>query len=206
MSKIIRLLRDLKEDYKTSYIITKRNKRKCYKQAAWNLLMYIWGIITAPLIYPIWYIARGLITENAEKNKAYHWLWTYGDLHDPLGRGGMPEDYRDGKNSFINRYWYSAIRNPRFTYNYENFMSRKITHETSVIDTRDYSNMIKSYGVGDSPEGRIFKWFMDREGDYYFIYENNTIDSVFWLGWVGLLTWPLGKQGRFEIAYRINKT
>jgi len=202
MKKIIKLIKDLKVDYIKSTTDDKKLKIICYKQIIKNMFSYLWSIVSAPLMYPIWYVFKKYITNNSNKNKFIYWLWTYGDINDPLGWGGMPKDYRNGKNNFINRFWFSAIRNPRFTINHLKYKSEPIDSEIIIIDTRNYNNMIKSYGVGDMPEGVIFKW-MYSKNKAYFIYENNTNESAFWFGYVGLLNDSIGKVGRFEIAYRM---
>jgi len=223
MRKLIIFLKDLKGNYNTSpgYIAIAR--RACYIRAIGHIGSYSWSILTAPLIYPIWYIFRYRLAINIvlsvtnvpddmdhikKQAKKYcnwftYWLWTYGDLHDPLGRGGMPEDYRNGENSFINRFWYSAIRNPRFTYNFLHYQSEPIINTVVSLSERDYSVTYKSNGIKDSIKGRYLVWRYDGKGKTYFLYENNTDKSLFYIGWVGL---DNNSRSRFEIGYRMNPT
>lgn len=204
MKKFRIFLRELYKDYRYTGPYWRKVKKNCYWRVIGLLFDYVWSIITAPFIYPIWYIFRVKITNDLERNWFVNWIWSYGDLHDPLGWGGMPKDYRNGKNTFINRWFYSAIRNPRFTHNFEVYESETILWEKIIVDTRNWGNMITSYGVGDTPSGRIFKWMFNGK-KAYFIYEDNCKDSSFWIGWVNLLDKPIGRKGRFEIAYRLHK-
>jgi hypothetical protein len=184
-----------------------------------------WAKISAPFIYPIWYLFRKqleisytwigvkqLIDDNKIEhakeyikfgNRAYiYWLWTYGDLDDPLGRGGMPLNYKNGKNNFWNRYRYSAFRNPRFNMNYMELRTGEIVEHHVLVDTRNFDDMNPSPGIGDTPTGKYFSLFKDVEGKWYFIYESCNGKSLFYIGWVGLLEDPIGKNGRFEISRR----
>jgi hypothetical protein len=214
MKKFLIMLKDLYRDYKQTSPGLRSYKKACYRRAFGHFLSILWSVISAPFIYPIWYIFREKIT-RMEENERIHgdyavsmgwfwrWVWTYGDLHDPLGWGGMPQDYRSGKNNFVNRYWYSAIRNPRFTYNFIYYLSSIIMwNEAPAIDTRDFTKMIPSYGIGDSPEGKYLVWF-GTGAKWYFLYENNTQDSIFYLGWVGHR--QVGSKARFEMAHRNRK-
>lgn len=205
------MLRDLYLDYKSTPRVVKPYKLNCYRRAFGHFLSTLWSVISAPLIYPIWYIFRERITMKlvnedvygADMNAFWRWVWTYGDLHDPLGRGGMPLDYRNGENSFINRFWYSAIRNPRFTYNFKYYITKPVQWiNTPNIDTRNFENMISSYGIGDSPDGKLLQWF-GGSLYWYFIYENNTKESIYYFGWVDEK--KVGKQCRFEMAHRNRK-
>ena len=204
MKKMIKFFKDLATDYRNSSKYQRKMKRKCYWKILRLLFSYLWSIISAPFIYPIWYYFRNKITANYQNNKIWYWLYTYGDLNDPLNRGGLPLDYKGGKNTFKNRWFYSAIRNPRFTYNVLKYNTESILWERIIIDDRNWNIMISSYGVGDSPKGIIFKWLYS-DCKAYFIYENNTEENVFWFGWVGLLKDSINKTGRFEMAYRIKK-
>jgi hypothetical protein len=186
-----------------------------------------WAKITAPFIYPIWYMFRNKVCEEVymwlyswidvklavdanltvfakhiltRNGKFWYWLWTYGDMEDPLGRGGLPE--RCGKNTFWNRYKYSALRNPRFNMNYMELRTKKIVDEHTLLDTRNFDEMNPSPGIGDTPTGKYFALFKDVEGKWYFIYESCNGKSLFYIGWVGLLEDPIGKSGRFEISRR----
>ena len=129
--EIKRFIKTIKLDYKsTKGLPSKKDKQNTYKRILKFIFGLLWNLSSALLIYPIWYIFRKQITktiyagtsweeiehlmqiceidqvEKKLKQKGYFlfWLWTYGDCHDPLGRGGMPIDYEDGKNNFYNRY------------------------------------------------------------------------------------------------------
>ena len=189
--------------------------------------MNIWNGVTAPFIYPIWYLFRVQITNKIytdtsweiigkliDENKTslvksilkknggnfLYWLWTYGDLRDPLGAGeitGQPI-----KNNFWNRYWENAVRNVRFTTNFMEFRTGDITQVIVVIDERDFSYMHKSSGIGDSPDGIYFKWMLDTNDRWGFIYEDNNVENLFYFGNTGLLKQDIGHNGRFEVGYR----
>jgi hypothetical protein len=179
----------------------------------------LWAKISAPVVYPIWWwkrkkmystknwiLFKTLVEENKTKTvkdlikaNGKYWLWTYGDLDDPLGRGGLPERY--GKNSFWNRWKYSAFRNARFNWHYMNLRTQSIKAKLTIIDNRNPKLMHKSDGIGDCPDGVLLMWFMDEE-KVYFVYENCNRKAIWYFGWVGLGYDPIGKNGRFEISYR----
>lgn len=220
------LINDVKNTKETSKV-TKKDKVKSVKVVFSIFISLIWSAISSPIFYTVWYIFRKQITkriykgtsweeinelknENPQKVKEIlkkngrflYWLWTYGDMIDPLGRGGLPHDYFDGKNSFINRFRYSAIRNARFNKNYIDFRTGRISIVEVSIDNRNFNYLHKSYGIGDSPDGIYFKWLKD-ESRTYFIYEDNNSKHIFYFGWVGFLKEDIGKfGGRFEMAYR----
>lgn len=220
----------VKEDYQNTIKQSdKKLKKECFINIIRNLLTSLLSGITAPIIYPIWYLNRLEITTIAyygtswqeieklmyehkpdivkqliKKNgRLIYWLWTYGDSKDPLGRGGMPENYRNGKNTFWNRYMFGAFRNPRFNINYLSFRTGPITTIFPVIDTRNFNILHKSIGIGDSPDGIYFKWMKDDSDKWYFIYEDNQSKYLFYFGYVDLLKDEIGKSGRFETSYRI---
>mgnify|MGYP005855341917 FL=1 len=145
-------------------------------------------------------------TELAKKKlkvngKFLYWLWTYGDAKDPLGRGGMPETYKNGKNIFWNRYCYSAFRNARFNINYMEFRTGLIVEKIIIKDERDFSYYHKVDGIGDSPDGIVFIWMRDNYNKWYFIYEDNNKNNIFYFGYVDLLK-EKANGGRFETSYR----
>lgn len=207
-------------------IISKKEKLNCCKKVIINLMEYVWNGLTAPFVYPIWYLFRKQISEkiyagtsweeisnlmSANKisevkekllinGKFMYWIWTYGDSDDPLGRGGLPNIY---KNTFWKRFYWSAIRNARFNFNYMEFRTGKIVEVLTIIDKRNFSYMHKSLGIGDSPDGIYFKWMKDDKNKWYFIYEDNNKKSLFYIGYTGFLKQDIGKDGgRFETAYR----
>lgn len=223
----------IRKDYKSSDKESKKMKRGAFISALSLTFNQVWSGILAPLIYPIWWIFRKQITEAVykgsswqevhklvhdnkiaeakkivqRKGKLIYWLWTFGDLKDPLGRGELPDDGYRGrfKNNFIGRFYENAIRNPRFTINYMNYRTGTIVKTWTPLDTRDWSQSVSSEGLGDSPIGVFFKWFIDEGGKWTFIYEDNNKQSSFYFGWCGLSGKNvIGKNGRFEIGYRPN--
>lgn len=227
--EVYRMLVFLYKDYKSSGVLPKKIRLVCYKKVVRFIIGLLWAKISAPLVYPIWFMLRKrlwasqngnwkgikagvdinetsgvkfLISNKDNGSKFQYWLWTYGDLNDPLGRGGMPDDYKNGKNTFWNRWRYSALRNPRFNWNYMELRTQPICFAVTCIDTRNYEVMHMSYGIGNSPDGVCFRWFKDIEDNWYFIYEDNNKNSIWYFGWVGLLQQAIGNNGRFEISYR----
>lgn len=224
--EVRKFISNLYKDYKSDSVIPKKEKRKAIFKTFKLLLIYIYNGITAPLIYPIWYIFRKPITKKVlsnitweevvsliDNNKTHevksklktnggsflYWLWTYGDLRDPLGMGeimtyGIP-------NTFWNRYKENAFRNARFTYNFMEYQTGIITNTYVSIDTRDFSYMHKSWGIGDNADGVYFLWMKDERGKYYFVYKDNNQNNIWYYGYVGLYTW--GRlHARFELSYR----
>jgi len=85
-----------------------------------------------------------------------------------------------------------------------NFRTGKITEVIVVIDERNFNYMHKSYGIGDSPDGIYFKWMKDSNEKWYFIYEDNNKDNLFYFGYTGLLKNDINNNGgRFETGYRV---
>ena len=225
-------VKSLKNDYKNSNEYVKSKKRKSILKTIYLTFNQIWSGISAPLIYPIWYIFRKQITNTIyegtsweavhklvednkidevkrivqRKGKFLYWLWTFGDLRDPLGRGELPEDGYKGrfKNNFIGRFYENALRNPRFTINYMNYRTGTIVKVYTVIDTRNYDVEHSSEGLGSAPSGILFKWMVDEKDEWYFIYDDNNKENLFYFGYTGLGKYDTGHNGRFEISYRKN--
>lgn len=232
LKEVIKFIKTLRADYKKSYGDAKVRKRKAINKTISLTFNQIYGGITAPFIYPIWYIFRKQITNSIyegtswevahkltvdnkidelklmvkRKGRLLYWLWTYGDLRDPLGRGELPEDGYKGrfKNNFVGRFYENAIRNPRFTINYIEYRTGTIVGIDTVIDTRDYTTTHSSEGIGSNPSGILFKWMADEKGKWYFIYDDNNKENLFYFGYTGLSREDIGKNGRFEIGYRKN--
>jgi hypothetical protein len=228
LPEIKKAYKTIRADYQKIGSIRQADKRLCYRRIAINLLWGIWNAISSLFVYPIWYIWRKQITDKIHKGTSWQeiqkllqkceiieveeklkkngkflfWLWTYGDSDDPYGWGGMPDDYGTKKNNFINRYHWSAIRNPRFNINYMYFRTGIIEQIIDIIDTRNPKLWHKSYGVSSSEDGIIFRWLRDNNNRWYFIYEENNYTHVFWFGYVGLKRDAIGKHGRFETSYR----
>lgn len=226
--EIRRFLINLKNDYYySSSTPTQLDKLECFINITKNILLIVWNGLSAPFIYPIWFLFRKKISNKIYKNISwqdikflidtnsikkvkeelkksgtfYYWLWTYGDLNDPLNRGGLPDTQ---KNTFLNRFLFSAIRNPRFNINHLEFRTGVIIESQTVIDTRNFNYNHVSDGIGDSSDGICFKWFKDEDGKWYFIYEDNNSENLFYIGYTGLLKDK--KIGRFELGYRITKS
>ena len=220
-----------KTDYVSTNIntvsFTKAEKIQTIKTILLNLLVIIFNGITAPIFYTIWYVFRKSITDKIYKGTSWeeilnlmnesktteaksklqvngkflYFLWTYSDAEDPILTGGLPISF--GTPNFWNRFKYSAIRNSRANYGYIEFRTGKITEAQTIIDTRNFKIMHKSVGLGDSPDGIYFKWMRDENSKTYFIYENNNSETLFYIGYTGLLTSDVGNfGGRFETGYR----
>lgn len=224
--EIRRFFINLKNDYLYSSNPGQLYKLECFINIVRNILITIWSGLTAPFIYPIWFLFRKRISNRVYKNiswqdikllidnnstkmvkeellksgRFYYWLWTYGDINDPLNRGGLPDGQ---KNNFLNRFLFSAIRNPRFNINYLEFRTGLIVESHTIIDTRNFNYKHGSDGIGDSPDGICFKWFKDENEKWYFIYEDNNSENLFYIGYTGLLKDK--KVGRFELGYRRTK-
>src|ERR1035437_5945181 len=194
LREVKRFIKAIRQDYKSSTNDIKKKKKKSIIKTIGLTLDQIWSGITAPLIYPIWYIFRKSTTSSiyegtspeavhvlVEDNKIdlvknivkrkglfLYWLWTYGDLKDPLGRGELSDTK---KNTFFTRFYENAIRNPRFTINYINYRSGTIVSVYPVIDTRNYDESYSSDGIGSNPSGILFKWMVDEKDEWYYIYD-----------------------------------
>jgi len=232
LKEVKQFISAMKEDYRSSEPVIKNKKKKAILKTIRLTFNQIWSGISAPFIYPIWYIFRKKITnavyegtsweavhkliddnkiDEAKKivsrrGKFIYWLWTFGDLRDPLGRGELPDDGYKGrfKNNFIGRFYENALRNPRFTINYIDYRSGNIVKSFTIIDTRDYNLSHSSEGLGTHPSGIFFKWLIDDKGEWYYIYDDNNKDNLFYFGYTGFSKDEIGKSGRFEIGYRKN--
>lgn len=227
LKEVGRFLKNLRNDYRSSKGPSKKDKRKGYLRLTMLLFINIWNGLTAPIIYPIWYVFRKSITDKIYKDTTWqiinkmiddnktgdvknilknnggnflYWLWTYGDLRDPLGQGELTGS--DKKNTFWNRFFENAIRNVRFTTNFMELRTGDIVEVVTIIDNRDFTNMHKSSGIGDSPDGIYFKWMLDNNNRWGFIYEDNNAENIFYFGNTGLLKQDIGHNGRFETSYR----
>lgn len=226
--EVRRFIKNLRADYKATVYPSKKEKRKGIMLSFKHLFLNVWNGISAPFIYPIWYVFRKPITERVyrgttwqevnkmieenrttevkkllKKNgKLMYWLWTYGDLRDPLGNGELQS--WAPKNNFWHRFKENALRNPRFTINFMEFRTATIVEALEPsINTKNFNLMHKSQGIGDSPDGIYFKWMKDAEGRWIFIYEDNNVENIFYYGYVGLRRGKdVGLNGRFETSYR----
>jgi hypothetical protein len=140
----------------------------------------------------------------------WYFIWTFSDIEDPLGRGGLPDDYKGGKNSFGNRFKYSAIRNPGGLRMHIYQRSGEIKDQITTIDTRN-DQQASSYGIGDQNLGTWLCWYIDENDELYFIYERATQKKIFYCGFVR--TYSKNSKGvtieqdrkRFEVSLRKNK-
>jgi hypothetical protein len=233
LKEVGRFIKALSNDYKNTVDTDIKAKKK---KAIWKTVCLtfdqIWSGISALFVYPIWYAFRKQITNTLyegttweavhqlvvdnkidevkyivkRKGALLYWLWTFGDLRDPLGRGELPEDGYKGryKNNFVGRYYENALRNPRFTINYMNYRTGTIVESHTVIDTRDYNISYSSEGIGKNPAGVLFKWVVDDKNKWYYVYDDNNKENLFYFGYSGLGKTDIGKNGRFEISYRKN--
>jgi len=232
LKEVREFIKALRKDYKSSENGVKQKKRSAILKTIRLTFNQIWGGISAPLIYPIWYIFRKQITNTLYEGTSWevihkmvvdnkikdvkkivqskgmflYWLWTYGDLRDPLGRGELPDDGYGGKykNNFVGRFYENAIRNPRFTINYMDYRTGTIMIISTVIDTRNFDVSHSSEGLGSAPSGILFRWMVDESGEWYFIYDDNNKENLFYFGYVGFDKGEIGNNGRFEIGYRKN--
>jgi hypothetical protein len=224
--EIRRFFKNLVKDYRSGLGPPKKEKRRGYLRMTKLLFMNIWNGISAPFIYPVWYLFRKSITNKIYKGTSWeeinsliidnktaevksilkkngkflYWLWTYGDLRDPLGAGELTG--QNIKNNFWNRFWENAVRNVRFTINFMEFRTGEIILVFTAIDNRNFSYMHNSDGIGDSSDGIYFKWMLDTNNRWGFIYEDNNEQNIFYFGNVGLLKKDIGSNGRFEVSYR----
>lgn len=207
--------------------ITTWKKLKSFLKIIKILFMSIFNGLTAPIFYPIWYIFRKRITKYIyeyttpeevvsyidkgdtemvlwlinRKNPIYYFLWTYGDLVNPI-KGKLPS--WAGKPNFINRYKYSAFRNPRFTYNYLFFTTKPIDFDNyvDVVNNRNERILHTSNGIGGNYDGTIYRWYVSTDGkDVYPIYEFGSKEYLFYFGYVDMLT-KNKPVGRFETSIR----
>ncbi|MDR1846855.1 MAG: hypothetical protein LBR17_01895 [Bacteroidales bacterium] len=144
----------------------------------------------------------------------WYFIWTFSDIEDPLGRGGLPIDYKAkpniDNNSFKNRFLYSAIRNPGGLSMHIYQRSGEITNAVTTIDTRTDEEAV-SYGIGNQQLGTWLCWYVDSDNRLYFIYEKASEKRIFYCGFVR--TFASDNKGvlkeqnrkRFEVSARKNK-
>ena len=142
--------------------------------------------------------------------KFWYFIWTFSDIEDPLGRGGLPNDYKGGKNTFGNRFLYSAVRNPGGLRMHLYQRSDNITNQITTIDTRGDEDAV-SYGIGNQKLGTWLCWYVGENNELYLIYERATQKKVFYFGFVR--TYVYNRKGkmveqnkkRFEVSLRTNE-
>jgi len=223
--EVRQFISNLYKNYTSDIGPSKHEKRQSYFRTLRLLLMYLWNGISAPFIYPVWYLFRkqicakiykgtswNVINQMVENNrrkevksilkangKFWYWLWTYGDLRDPLGEGEIVN--YGVKNNIWNRYKENAFRNARFTINFMEFNTSDIVEIVTVIDTRNINYKHKSWGLGDQPDGIYFVWMKDIDNNWHYNYSDINKNNFFYCGYVGLGSFGR-KYTRFEISYR----
>ena len=110
----------------------------------------------------------------------YYKLYLFGDAEDPLGRGGLPLDYRNGKNTFLNRFLYSAIRNPWGNGIHLKMRSSYLTNIITTFDTRTEVDTT-NYGTGNARVGTLIRWYTDSNDELWYFYERVYKNKL--LGW-----------------------
>ena len=208
-------------------------RMRAYMHALLLFSVDIFRIITAPIMYPIYYIFfRKWLSEKWELYSGwmeghqrqsvrqaiigrYGWLgyfvYLYGDMQDPLGCGGVPDDYLPDAWTFWRRYRWSAIRNPMFNLVHLSpwYNTDWITGYWVEYDTRVDDMAATTIGLGPQRLGKVKMWYQDVSFKWYFIYERADEKRYQYIGWVGLLDiFPLkksGVRGRYEYAFRTPK-
>ena len=193
-------------------ILNTPEKKKCFKKALFHLLFItIIGTITAPIIWPIFYLRRYKIFDklkvpredyNTEiplrRSKVYlNWfdyiLFLYGDKADPLCEK-LPDFYEkkySNKPHFIKWFLFSAIRNVMFNYRYRYLTTKHYIEKESpiyrIIDTRT-DEIVHSDGISPLRKGKFLFWRYDNKGNPYFSYEHVSDKWIFYFGYTGLET------------------
>jgi hypothetical protein len=161
-------------------------------------------------------IEGGTYKEICEKDlkaigKFRYFIWTFSDIEEPLGRGGLPHDYKSGRNTFCNRFAYSAIRNPGGLRMHIYQRSGAIKSQVTTFDSRQEEEAV-SYGIGNVKLGRWLSWYVDVDNKLYFIYERATKKKIFYCGFVRTFSkdeFGIDREQdrkRFEISLRKNKS
>ncbi|GEM_PF-2101089 len=230
----------LKADY-LSDTEHRKEKKECYLAYAKMFFQAMYGQITAPVVYIAYYLFRKPITERLETlylqkgltnidnvgkdllngkidkqdirealGQIYYRLWLYGDTDDPILTGGVPKDYKPNLPIFIRRWLYCGVRNPRWNATYINFYSDSIVETRTVFDNRQ-DVITHNYGTGDTKLGTWLRWYVDKQGKWWFFYENTKQTKehegkLFYFGAVGLSNIEDGimknntKKSRFEFS------
>ncbi|MBQ9311772.1 MAG: hypothetical protein IJ213_01870 [Bacteroidales bacterium] len=223
----------------------RKEKRECYIRYSQLFLQTLYSQISSPIGYIFYYLNRKKITSKIQDfykqnnlsnienigndiiegnvivdslksflGSTFYNLWLYGDTKNPVENGGVPTDYKPNKSMFARRFSYSALRNPRWNSTYVNNYSNYITFCKTAYDSRNEINT-SNYGTRDTRLGVWLRWFVDKDGKYWFFYENTKQKSankgkLFYFGVVGLGSIEDGQQkdiqkkGRFEFS--LNRT
>lgn len=217
------------EDY-WSNEANRPQKRECYITYSKMFFQSLYSQITAPLGYVVYYIFRkpithrienlykekqlgnidnigkdilqGNITEEELKEtlKLYYDIWLYGDTDDPLVSGGVPKDYKTNLPMSVRRWMYCGVRNPRWNATYLNCYSDTIMEIRTTLDNRQ-DIVTHNYGTGDTKLGNWLRWYIDKQGKWWFFYENTkqtgkNKGKLFYFGAVGLSNKKDGPQGK----------
>ena len=183
---------------------TKLDKLKCYIRVIKLLLIDLFRIVSAPLMYVVYYrFYRKELFGLRSSEGLSPWrtfVWLYADMEELPSWAGKP--------TFYNCWKYSAIRNPMFNlcltsplYNMQGF-----THSYVQFDTRDETRYATSNGVGKQYYGSVLVWYYSEEHKcWIFIWERANENVYQYFGWAGLLDRKFERlSARFEYAFRRN--
>lgn len=188
---------------------TKEEKKCLISSFNKIFIITIFSTITAPIIWPIYYMMRKYIFNkiNAELylydtneifdlakkklNFIEYFIFLYGDKYSPKCEK-LP-DFFIKKYKILPWFWkyfiFSAIRNTFFNYRYYYFMTKNEVIKSSkikvIIDERTNSK-IHSDGITSVNSGKHFFWRNDIKGNPYFCYRNNTSKTLFYIEYCGL--------------------
>ena len=204
------------------------DRMRCYLRIPWILTLDVWRIITAPIVYPFYYVFfRKWLSKNWEEiNKAVetksfrlvrraiimrfglfgYFIWLYGDKEDPMGNANLLEWAGDG-TKFWPRYKWAALRNPMFNLCLIGKAYNTAYIERSYVeyDRRCPDSWATSNGLGAQRFGSVKVWFKDIDGKWYFVWEYADEKKYQYLGWVGKLDRD-SNHARWEFAFRSTKS
>lgn len=236
----ISMFKVLWQDFKSDPSHQKQ-KIDCYTRYSKLFFQTIYSQVSAPFGYPLYYAFRKPITKRLEKfyqqhsltniedvgqdiingkidkqelknylGFFYYNLWLYGDTSSPITDGGVPNDYKPNLPMFVRRWLYSGVRNPRWNATYINNYSSDIIAVKTVYDNRQ-DVLTHNYGTSDTKLGMWLRWYIDKDGKWWFFYENTTKKSehkgrLFYFGAIGFGNKSNGlqldnrKKTRFEFS------
>lgn len=229
------------------YVINIKKQKECLKEIRKYLFIQLFNAIMSPICYIIWYLNRYKLTKKLQKelikhpltipntreeytseiyviakktfSKFWFFMWTFGDINDPLNTGGTPVDYKTHiKSLFIRRFLFRSIRNPRSIYIHHIQTSDPIIDDLIpegliLYDTRDMSKPTENYGTGDGHIGSFIRYYISYTGKIYMYYERCTKGKTFYIGFCKIPfkqlecgNWvQITNKTRFEISYRTSK-
>lgn len=206
----------------------RKEKRDCYRRYLGLFFKTVYSQLTAPFMYILYYqnrqditndiqdyydehnltdmenIGMDIVSGKVDKDslKAYlgpkkYNLWLYGDTKRPVEDGGVPADYKNNLPLFLRRWLYCAVRNPRWNSTYVNNYSSYIDSIYSAYDTRCGINT-HNYGTGDTYLGKCLRWYIDKDGKWWFYYERTkqteaNQGNLFYFGAIGFGEYKDGK-------------